>query len=279
MAILFNSLLKQEDIDPASVILLRHQDQRAARGRTPYELWRDNRPAFERYQSLQSIPNRPKLSRAPIWAVFVGTPPYGATMFVGLYTAKYCGLLAEDRPTEHVDGIDRAGTCDAYEMRRDDRMVEFEGTLFIEWGIGTRSWVQRAERQNKKIVELRRKFEEPEFPGYLNLIEPLSRVAAFPKGWIDVLKNAKGVYLLTCPKTKEQYVGSAYGSEGFWHRWMDYVMTGHGGNVALKSREPSDYQVSILEVAGSSLQSDDIIQMETRWKNKLQSGEMGLNRN
>jgi hypothetical protein len=60
---------------------------------------------------------------------------------------------------------------------------------------------------------------------------------------------------------------------------MDYVTTGHGGNVALKSREPSDYQVSILEVAGSSLQIEDIVAMETRWKRKLQSGEMGLTRN
>jgi hypothetical protein len=60
---------------------------------------------------------------------------------------------------------------------------------------------------------------------------------------------------------------------------MDYAMTGHGGNVALKSREPSDYQVSILEVAGSNLRIEDIVAMETRWKRKLQSGEMGLNRN
>jgi len=278
MAILFNSVLTQIGIDPANVILLRHQDQRAARGRTPYELWRDNPSAFENYQSVQSIPNRPKFVRAPIWASFVGTPD-GATMFVGLYAAKYCGLLAEDRPRVYADGVDRAGRCDIYELRRDDRLVELEGKLLIAWGDGTRSWVQRAERQNKAIVELRSEFKEPEFPGFLKLIAPLSQVAAFPKGWIEVLKNATGVYLLTCPRTKEQYVGSAYGSEGFWHRWMDYAMTGHGGNVALKSREPSDYQVSILEVAGSNLQIEDIVAMETRWKRKLQSGEMGLNRN
>jgi hypothetical protein len=200
-------------------------------------------------------------------------------VFVGLYAAKFGGPLTEDRPRLYADGVDRAGSCDSYELRRDDRMGEFEGKLFIAWGDGERSWVQRAERQNKAIVELRPEFKEPEFPGYLNLIAPLSKVMTFPKGWIDVLKNATGVYLLTCPRTKEQYAGSAYGSQGFWHRWMDYAMTGHGGNVALKSREPSDYQVSILEVAGSSLQIEDILAMETRWKHKLQSGEMGLNRN
>jgi hypothetical protein len=110
-------------------------------------------------------------------------------------------------------------------------------------------------------------------------MEPLSNVARLPKTWIAILKQATGVYLLTCPRTKEQYVGSASGCEGFWHRWMEYVMTGHGGNIALKSREYSDYQVSILEVAGSGSNVDDIRDMESRWKVKLQSREMGLNRN
>src|ERR1700730_4211821 len=41
-------------------------------------------------------------------------------------------------------------------------------------GEGARSWVQRADRQNKAIIELRPEFKDPEFPGFLNLIEPLS---------------------------------------------------------------------------------------------------------
>ena len=278
MPLMFNSLLMQNALDPGSVVLLRHQDQRAARGRSPYELWRDNRPAFESYQSTQSIGNRTKLERAPVWASFVGTPG-GATMFVGIYDAKYSGLLAEDKPWSHADGIDRAGSCDLYDLRRNDRLADMEGKLFIDWGEGTRAWVQRADRQNKPINELRLEFKEPEFPGFLNLIEPLSKVDAFPKTWIEILKHANGVYLLTCPRTEEQYVGSAYGTEGFWHRWMEYVTNGHGGNIALKSREASDYQVSILEVAGSEAQVEDILKMEVRWKRKLQSGEMGLNRN
>ena len=93
------------------------------------------------------------------------------------------------------------------------------------------------------------------------------------------MQSSRGVYLLTCPKTKEQYVGSATGDAGFWGRWQEYVQTGHGGNVALKSRDPSDYQVSILEVAGTSASTDDVKTMEGRWQCKLQSREMGLNRN
>lgn len=89
----------------------------------------------------------------------------------------------------------------------------------------------------------------------------------------------RGVYILTCPKTKEQYIGSADGASGFWGRWMQYFKTGHGGNVALKSRDPSDYRIAILEVAGSAADHDQILAMEGRWQRKLQSREMGLNRN
>lgn len=59
---------------------------------------------------------------------------------------------------------------------------------------------------------------------------------------------------------------------------QDYARTGHRANIALKSLEHSDYQVGILEVAGTSAATDDIIAMEERWKKNLQSKEMGLNR-
>lgn len=49
--------------------------------------------------------------------------------------------------------------------------------------------------------------------------------------------------------------------------------------MGLKSRDPSDYQVSILEVAGSAATVEEIREMEKLWKQKLQSREMGLNRN
>lgn len=113
----------------------------------------------------------------------------------------------------------------------------------------------------------------------MNFIQTLSQLEKVPQSWIAALRSSRGVYLLTCSKTKEQYVGSATGEEGFWGRWQAYIHTGHGGNVGLKSRDPSDYQVSILEVAGTSATTDDILTMEGRWQSKLQSREMGLNRN
>lgn len=102
MPIFFNSLLEQFGLTPTDVILLRHQDKHAATGRTPYELWRDDRPAFELYQSFQRVDNRTKFTRAPRWASFVANPD-GGTMFVGLYTASYNGLLQKDTPQPHTN--------------------------------------------------------------------------------------------------------------------------------------------------------------------------------
>lgn len=277
MPIMFNTLLTAKGIPLDDVRLLRHKDKKAERGRTPYELWRNNRPLFEDYQSIQQIENRSKLI-APFWASFLGTPS-DDTLFVGLYRVKYLGLLKEDRQKPHREGIDLAGSIDSYEIEPVPEFTDLDGKLSVDWGAGKRAWIQYASNQDKPITELRREFKEPEFPGFLNFIKQLSELDALPQSWISVLQSSRGVYLLTCPMTKEQYVGSATGAEAFWHRWQDYVRTGHGGNVALKSRDPSDYQVSILEVAGSAATTAEVIDMEQRWKNKLQSQEMGLNRN
>jgi hypothetical protein len=277
MPITFNTILRAEGFDVIDVRLLRHKDTRAAKGHSPYELWRDNRPQFELYQATQSVKNESKL-RAPYWASFVGAPG-DETLFVGIYSVKNMGILERDVPRPHMEGVDGAGSCHVYELILEPRLGDLSGRLLIAWGEGERAWIQRADRQDKLIRELRTEFKEPDFPGFLNFIRPLSELNRLPKGWMTVLQSSRGIYLLTCPKTKEQYVGSAAGEGGFWHRWQDYIQTGHGENVALKGRDPSDYQVSILEVAGTASSQEDILRMEGRWKSKLQSREMGLNRN
>lgn len=116
------------------------------------------------------------------------------------------------------------------------------------------------------MLEIRQAFREPDFPGFAGFISPLSKIEGLPAAWIAVLQASRGIYLLTCPKTREQYVGSATGAESFYRRWMSYFRDGHGGNVGLKSRDPSDYQVSILAVAGSKATTEDILAMEGLWK-------------
>jgi len=150
----FNSLLREAGFSPGDFRLIRHADNRADRGRSPYDLWRDNRPQFEWYQSTQAIDNRKKLT-APYWAVFLGTPS-GETMFVGIYSVKYQGLLKEDSEKPHVKGeVDKAGSCDVYELTLQPALGDLIGKLFISWGPGALAWVQYADRQEKPIKDPR----------------------------------------------------------------------------------------------------------------------------
>jgi hypothetical protein len=278
MPLLFNTLLTQAGITPGDVRLLRHQDSRATKGRTPYALWRNDLPAFDVYQSHQSERNRTVLSSRPLWASFVGTPAH-ETLFVGLYRVRCLGLLTVDTPEPHTDEIMNAGDCDLYEVASDERLSDLAGKVIIDWGPGTRSWAQRADRQDKVVLELRPEFKEPVFPGHLAFRQKLSEIDELPEGWKVALASTKGVYLLTCPRTREIYVGSATSSGGFLSRWQEYARTGHGGNVRLRARDASDYQVCILQVAGSGVMDGEILDMESLWKRKLQSREMGLNAN
>jgi hypothetical protein len=279
MPIMFNTILGDIGIAPSEVRLLRHQDYRAGRRRTPFELWRDDRSTFELYQSHQNASDQRRFGNVPYWVSFVGLPNTTETLFVGLYCVQSRSTLDRDKIVPYKTEPEKAGIVDVYDLRVDQRLSEFDGKLFVDWGSGTRAWIQRADQQNKKIIELRREFKEPDFPGFSDFIRPLSQIVTLPKGWVETLRASRGIYLLTCPRTKEQYVGSADGEDGFIGRWREYVQTGHGGNIALKSRDPSDYQISILEVAGSTASREDILKMEGRWKAKLQSTEMGLNRN
>jgi len=170
MPLMFNSILKQEGVAPAETILVRHQDQRAEKGRTPFELWRFDALAFDAYQSNQNPNRRSQFSRASYWASFVATPA-GDTLFIGVYRAAYVCLLDQDRPKPHMRGVDVAGSNDVYNLQRQPAFDDLIGRLTIEWGEGARAWIQRAELQNKPVAELRQRDADPRVSGLPEFLE------------------------------------------------------------------------------------------------------------
>lgn len=191
--------------------------------------------------------------------------------------------MVSERISVPISGtFDEGGTVDRYPTRHLGVLAPYEGRLYIDWGGGSsgkRAWVQRAEAQDKLITELHLSASEEPFPGMLQLAKPVSQLADAPPGWIQRLSDARGIYLLACPRDGSLYVGSATAQGGFWSRWAEYRANGHGGNVALIGRDPSDFVVSILQVAGSADTAEDVLAAETLWKAKLQSRALGLNRN
>lgn len=276
MPLSFNILLRSEGIEPRDVRLLRHAKRQGVPGMSPFQAWREHREKFERYQATQPSKDR-RYFEAPYWAAFVGTPDR-RTLFVGLYAAELAeeGIAGFTCPLtgRHIE----EGRTDLYSTNALDSFAQYSGKLLIDWGPGTRSWGQYADRRDKPIVEIRQDEAEPPYPGHPAFLCQLSQVETLPLGWKAVLSNARGIYLLTCPRTREQHVGAAFAQGGFLARWLQHAAMS-GDAIAFRSRNPEDYRVSILEVAGSLTTDDDIVRMEIRWKEKLQSREMGLNRN
>ena len=153
----FNSFLKEEDISPKDVSLLRHQDSRLANGYTTFGIWRDNRSGFELYQSHQS--KRRPVFTAPYWASFVKTPD-NKTLFVGLYKAAYLKVLDANTPMPD-ETIIHAGDSHVYTLELDEKLRDLQERLLIDWGTGGRAWAQHASKVEKTGVILPDKFKVP----------------------------------------------------------------------------------------------------------------------
>ena len=272
---MFNTLLEAAGLDVEQVRLVRHQDSRADRDKTPYALWRDHSDQFLTYQSRQNVRTKSTLGKSFYWAVFVVTPTK-ETLFVGLYHVHGFAAGEPGVACVHIKGEIEGADYIVFDVTESDHLQEYKGKLVIEWGPGYLAWVQQAGKQNKQIVELRPEFKEPTYPGHLHFIKPLNEIEALPPTWKAALMQVRGIYVLTCSRTKECYVGSAAGEGGFFERWCQHARSG-GDALRLRSRDPSDYQVSILQVVDSGLSMKEIVGLEHLWMRKLQTPEMGLN--
>jgi hypothetical protein len=269
----FNALLRDENIGPNNVKLVRHQETRLPNRPSPYALWLAADGRLDLYQRIQ---RRRVFQGAKLLASFVATP-LNETLFVGMYEVNGVGKAAPGT-IDPISGED-VGGLNFYDLTLSPKLTEYRGRLVIDWGPGYRSWFQLAHKKEKPIIEIKRTAGEPPFPGFLNFRARLSELPSVPSSWRTTLSAVAGVYLLINPDTGKQYVGSAQGSSGFWGRWEQYVASGHGGNRRMQDIPAADYQVSVLEVASSSADTDVFATMETRWKQKLLSRKFGLNAN
>jgi len=281
----FNDLLTIEGIDPQDVQLARHH----VTNRKPsiYSIWRspERREIFEEYQRLQG---KARFDVGKILASFVVTPPpRNETTFIGLFRV----MAASEKLLNLRDPI--YGTVFdgwQYDILREDQLSDYAGRLIVQWGRGALSWVQRAANQNKPILAIRDQDDEgPPFPGFDRFSMNLEDIPGIYRGWAEVLRSVKGIYLLVDRNSGERYIGSAKGEQSLLGRFMDYAATSHGGDVELKlrlecARQASApdplYQVSVLQIVDIGQSVENIEQIEALWKTRLLTRHpFGLNRN
>lgn len=139
---------------------------------------------------------------------------------------------------------------------------------------------------------LKEPYSGEQFPGFEDISMSYRRLQSVivndRPDWKAALKNVKGVYLVTDKKSGKIYVGSAYGGDGIWSRWREYIHSGHGGNKELLSLVDSKgmayvethFIFTLLEYHSAKTDDDYICKRESFWKHALQSrGVLGHNKN
>ena len=138
---------------------------------------------------------------------------------------------------------------------------------------------------------LQKPYSGQPFPGYESIDLTFTTLETLVRnnrtGWKSALENVSGVYLITDESTGKRYVGSAYGEQGIWSRWAQYVNSGHGWDAKLRELAKSDlkyarknFRFTLLEYRAASTPKKIILDQETHWKNVLLTkNKYGLNSN
>jgi len=231
------------------------------------------------FKTWQEVQNQKNFEREYILGL-IQMPQKAQWLYAGVFLSRGC-----------VPNPERRGFL--YSTLEESKYSEFIGRLTVSFERPGRQPYLLAENWSDTITVseiTKNKLSIPEFSGYKSLSITKSLLDIIIKdampSWRAALSSVSGVYLISDVQTGKLYVGSAYGDGGFWARWSDYSISGHGGNVGLLEllgREglayTQNFRFSILEVCDSSASKDDVISREVHWKVVLASHKFGYNQN
>lgn len=249
----------------AKIKLVRHKDKRL----DLYNMYRTDRNSFLDYQNSQS---KDVFRDVDYIVSFIGEE----------------GVLARFIGVFRIIGKEEIGNGFKYKMSDVSGYDDLKERVLIRWenAICWHQWI----KNEMEIVEICPGLHYKRFTDYFDLILMYSELEEIIcnqyNDWKAVLSSIKGIYLITDTNTGKLYVGSAYGENGIWGRWNDYISTsGHGNNKILKELISNnlDYklylQFSILMILPKTVTSDEAILKERLFKRKLGSNSFGLNAN
>jgi hypothetical protein len=294
----FDDLLAEEKLDPAGVLVLRHTPwEKGLRKVLPW-LAERHFDVFNAYQQTQPVKVEADMLRAKHVAAFVGLEKRQgsvehAAVFVGLYEVgshrpltreqfwkvpayqklKEFGMKGfDDDPRPHVLWFDLTIT---------DFYKKWQGKLVIEWPRPPIKWWRFANRAKFPICAiLEDSVLHEAMPHWRDCIWSWPELSTLPSKWRETLRQWRGIYYIFDQSDGKGYVGAAYGQDNILGRWEHYEASGHGGNVLLRERSPENFTFSILERVSPDMDTNDVIDLERKWKNSLHTrSPFGLNDN
>ena len=266
----------------ASCKLVRHQDDRFPVDELLRRDW------LELYQSYQGRPIFHEVKQLVSFYGLSGTRAgfFGVYRVLGHRPAAHGRTLKECPWSQSWNRNSRF----FYDLKRDTRFDDLRHRLIIDWGPGTRTWVQNA--INKPVLEIQEPGRRlPPFDDYLEFSLTYTQLKGLfaneeaHREWRARLSAVGGIYLILAETSGDLYVGSASGEEGIWGRWRQYAISGDAGNALLRKlikRDPAypdRFRLSLLQILPKTMARDEILRREVLYKAKLGSRAKGLNLN
>lgn len=276
----FNDLLRLKDIDPKTVLVMRHQPQEPAL-RSAFRWLAITRPdLYNQYQSVHFERQEKQLDKAKYLASFIGHQP-GHALFVCLYENhgsksitydQYWKIKENNELRDHgMKGFDGSRPSVLwFDLKPLTIYADWKGRLVIEWPGGERSWSRWSADNDLAVEAINEKtaIEEP-MPTWDELLLNWSKLGELWPSWQTALRSMRGIYFIFDKTDNKGYVGSACGTDNILGRWLQYAKSGHGGNKHLRERDPNNFRFSILELVAPSLPPEELIKKEQGWKHRL----------
>ena len=181
-----------------------------------------------------------------------------------------------------------------YKMKRVPiKLDEYAGRLILYRESGFSFYNSASSGKNFIVNEIWGKEEHrtvPAFSDYDSVELTYSDLKEVVDGhypdYYKALSSVKGIYMIIDGNTGKLYVGSAYGVDGIWGRLSTYANTYHGGNTELEKLYNeygeeyfSKFKYIVLHILPMKISDKEIIDIETKYKNRYLTKEFGWNDN
>ena len=290
----FNDLLSIAGIAPKDVSLILHNPTNVDSRSLLLAMADDEPDLFMAYQDNHPRIQEATLKSRPIAASFVGDNK--EARFVELYAVESWTNPAPaelDSAPQYQEIVTRMGLPSFVELatksggqgraiftlRPLEVLRDLRGRLIVSRPEG-RNHVRLAEKCNMPILAVERTARfAPPAPDWNEFVVTATELRGLPLDWQGRLREWRGIYHIIDTTDGQRYVGSAYGETNLLGRWKAHVARDIGVTAELARRDPVNFRFSILELLSPSATSDEVLQAEVRWKERLGTITWGLNRN